>query len=281
MRAIVAPIHKIVLCGVLMAAGACVASIGVARVAAAHIWPGERFGQCTDDPRIFCEPGSEPFARVISTLLSAAVAQVERKQYGAFSKPIKIYIYSSLDTYALYSGTRAGAGVTSFGEVHLAPLMQSFPKQYAALLAHELAHLHLVQYVGAFDMVRLPSWFTEGWATLTSDGGGAARVQPEQAIFALVHGRHFTPLDTGSLPFSPSARDFKPGDAMHYRQASLFVEYLQGRDPNAFAALTGGLKDGEGFGPALLQAYGQPLPVLWQDFQASLRRHQAARWEHE
>jgi hypothetical protein len=272
---------KIVLCVVLMAAGAAVAVTGVARAAAAHMWPGERFGHCTDDPRIFCEPGSEPFARAIATLLPAAVAQVERKQYGAFLKPIKIYIYSSLDTYALYSGTRGGAGVTSFGEVHLAPLMQSFPTQYAGLLAHELAHLHLVQYVGALGMMRLPGWFTEGWATLTSDGGGAARVQPEQAIFALVHGRHFTPLDTGSLPFPPSARDFTPGDAMHYRQASLLVDYLQGRDPHAFAALTGALKTGQGFGPALLQAYGQPLPVLWRDFQASLARHPAAGAEHE
>lgn len=272
---------KIVLAIAVVIVGITLSSSGLARAVAAHLWPAERFGHCTDDPRIFCEPGSEPFARAIATLLPAAVVLVEQRQYGAFLGPVRIYTYSSPDTYALYSGTRGGAAATSFGEVHLAPVMQTVPKQYAALLAHELSHLHLAQRVGAMTMMRLPNWFTEGWATLTSDGGGAGEIRPEQAIFALVRGRHFTPGDTESLLSPADARYFNLSGTMYYRQASLLVDYLQRRDPKAFVDLIRDIETGQRFGPALLKAYGQPLSVLWHAFQADLRLHSAARWDHE
>lgn len=273
-------VPKLVLAVVLVVIGITLAFSGRARAVAAHMWPAERFDRCTDDLRIFCEPGSEPFSRAIATLLPAAVAQVERGQNGPFLKGVKIYTYKSLNTYALYSGSRSGAGVMSFGEVHLAPAMQAVPKQYAALLAHELSHLHLQQRVGTVTMMRLPIWFTEGWATLTSEGGGAGEVGPEQAIFALVHGRHFTPGDTESLLSPADAGHFKLSGAMYYRQASLLVDYLQRRDPGAFADLIRDIEAGQRFGPALVEAYGQPLSILWQDFQIDLRRHPAAQWKY-
>lgn len=271
---------KIVLAFVVVVIGITLSASGRARAVAAHAWPIERFGHCTEDPRIFCEPGSEPFARAIATLLPAAIVQVEQKQYGTFVGPVRIYIYNSQDTYALYAGTRGGAATTSFGEVHLAPVMQTVPKQYAVLLAHELSHLHLAQRAGAIAMMRLPSWFSEGWATLTSGGGGAGEVRPEQAIFALVHGRHFIPRDTGSLLALTDARDFNLSGTMYYRQASLLVDYLQRRDPAAFARLIRDIESGQPFGPALHKAYGQPLAVLWQDFQSNLRLQPAARWNY-
>lgn len=272
---------KILLAAVVTVAGAALASNGLARSVAAHLWPAERFSRCTVDPRIFCEPGSEPFARAIAGLLPTAVAQVEHKQYGAFVKPVKIYTYNSQDTYALYAGTRGGAGSMSFGEVHLAPAMQTVPTQYAALLAHELSHLHLAQRIGVIKMMRLPHWFKEGWATHTSGGGGAGNVTAEQAIFALVHGRHFTPgeADTLAEALSPArASSFKLESGMYYRQASLLVDYLQRRDPQAFAGLIRDVEAGQRLGPTLIASYGQPLSILWQDFQADLRDHPAARW---
>lgn len=271
---------KIALATFVMVIGITLSSSGLARAVAAHVWPAERFGHCTDDPRIFCEAGSEPFARTIANLLPAAVAQVERGQYGAFLGPVRIYVYSSLDTYALYSGTRGGAGVTSFGEVHLAPRMQTVPMQYAALLAHELSHLHFVQRVGPMTMMRLPNWFTEGWATLTSQGGGAGGISQEQAVFALVHGRHFTPRDTESLLSPATASDFHLSGAMYYRQASLLVSYLQRRDPKAFKDMIRGIETGQSFESALFNVYRQSLSVLWQDFRADVRLHPAARSEH-
>lgn len=272
---------RIVLAVVVLALGATAASCSRARSVLAHVWPAERFGHCTDDPRIFCEPGSEPFARTIAVLLPAAIAQVERRQYGAFRAPVKIYIYNSVDTYARYAGWRQGAATTSFGEVHLAPLMQRFPAQHTALLAHELSHLHLAQRAGALSMMRLPNWFTEGWATLTSEGGGTGKVRTEQAIFALVNGRHFTPWDTESLLSPGNASDFKLDSGMYYRQASLLVDYLQRRDAGAFAHLIREIETGRDFAQALRTAYGQPLPVLWQDFQSAMRRHPAAQWKQE
>jgi len=268
---------RIVLVLAVIAAGATAASSGLARSAAVHLWPVEPFSRCTSDPRIFCEPGSEPFARAIAALLPTAIARVEQQQYGPFRKPVKITTYASQDTYALYAGHRAGAATTSFGEVHLAPRMRGLPGQHAALLGHELSHLHLLQRAGALATMRMPNWFTEGWATSTSGGGGAGGVDPEQAVFALVHGVHFTPGETESL-FSPTrAHSFKLGGAMYYRQASLFVGYLQRRDANAFAGMVRELEAGEPFASALRRAYGQPLPGLWQDFRAGLRYHPAAQ----
>ena len=271
---------RIVLAIFLIAVTATLALSGRARAMVVHLWPGERFDQCTQDPRIFCEPGSEPFARRIAPLLPSALALVEQKQQGSFLRPVKIYTYQHENTYALYSGTRRGVGVMSFGEVHLAPAMQAVPGQHPALLAHELSHLHLQQRVGTFGMVRLPNWFLEGWATHVSGGGGAGDVTPEQAIFALVHGRHFQPGDTESL-FSPSnAEHFKLNGMMYYRQASLLVDYLQRRDPAAFTRLTANIEAGNAFDPALRSAYGVPLSILWHDFLNAARQHSAAQWPH-
>lgn len=268
---------KIMLSVAAVAFSALLASSAIARAVVVHLWPAERFDRCTDDPRVFCEPGSERFARTIATLLPAAIAQVEQKQYGAFVKPIKIYTFSSIDTYALYAGTRGGAGAMSFGAIHLAPKMQAVPDQTPSLLAHELAHLQLAQRAGALAMLRTPTWFTEGWATLTSNGGGAGGISAAQAVFALVHGRHFMPRAAESLLSRTSAADFKLSDGMYYRQASLFVDYLQRRDRDAFMATVHGLETGRPFGPALQSAYGQPLSFLWQDFQADLRQRLAER----
>jgi len=271
---------KIIWAIVLAVVSVTFSSSGLARAVAAHAWSTERFSSCTNDPRIFCEPGSESFARAVAILLPTAIVQVEERQYSAFFSPIRIYTYSSRDSYALYSGTRGGSATTSFGEVHLAPAMQAIPTQYGALLAHELSHLHLAQRAGTMAMMRLPNWFTEGWATLISGGGGAGIVRPEQAIFALVHGRHFTPRDAESLLFPSNASDFNLSGTMYYRQASLLVDYLQRRNPKAFRDLISNIETGQRFGPALVKVYGQPLTVLWKDFQTDLRCHSAAKWEN-
>lgn len=260
---------QIILALVAMAASAMLGSSVLARAVVVHMWPSERFGRCSDDPRVFCEPGSERYAERIASLLPAAIEQVEDRQGGPFLKPVKIYLYSTVRNYALYSGTQGGAGSMSFGEIHLAPKMQAVPEQHLALVKHELSHLHLVQRIGALRMWQLPHWFTEGWATLISDGGGAGGVTETQATFALVHGRHFTPPDNESLLSKLSsgrAGAFKISEQMYYCQASLLVAYLQRRNPNAFTQLIRDIESGQPFGPALQKAYGAPLTSMWKDF---------------
>jgi hypothetical protein len=264
---------KILLAIIAVVVVATLTGSDVARAVVAHAWAPERFARCTSDPRLYCEPGSERFARSLAPLVPAAMAQVEAKQGGLFQKPVKIYVYSTVAAYTRYSGTQGGAGSTSFGEIHLAPVMQAVPEQHLALVTHELSHLHLVQRIGAWRMYRLPHWFTEGWATLVSDGGGVGLVTKEQATFALLHGRHFTPPDGKPLlsRLSPTrGGESKIGGPMYYRQASLLVDYLQRRDAQAFLALVRAIEKHEAFAQALQEAYGQALPVLWKDFLVDL-----------
>lgn len=264
---------------VLPVAAILVLNAGIARAAVVQLWPLKPFTHCTPDPRIECEPGAEDYARALAPLLPAAVDRVERAQYGPFAGPVAVHVYASVDSYARYGGGSGGAGRVAFGTVHISPVLRDRPGDHAGLLAHELSHLHLGQRIGTLAMMRLPVWFREGYPTMVADWGGAGRVEPDNAIFALVHGRHFE-AEADAAPLAPHMWDhFKVSAPMFYRQSALMVNYLQRRDPVAFDRMMGAIGARRRFGDAVRDAYGQPLPVLWRDFRAGLRSHPAARWD--
>jgi hypothetical protein len=272
-------IRNTVLAGFTLSAAAVLSFSGQARAAVVHLWPFDPFTRCTPDPRVLCEPGAEAYANAIAPLMPAAIATVERAQYGPFAGPVKVYVYDKIDTYARYGGGPGGGGRSAFGAVHLSPVLRDRPEVHAKLLAHELSHLHLGQRAGLFAIARLPAWFREGYPTMVSGGGGADRVQPETAIFALVHGRHIEPVESESMLFPKMWNYYKLPAQMYYRQSALMVDYLRQRDHAAFDRMMHDLNDGKPFGPALRAAYGQPLAVLWSDFRTGLRSHPAARWD--
>lgn len=273
-----AGLRKLLLGAVALGAGATLACSGLARAAVVRLWPGTPYANCTLDPRIFCEPGAEDFARAVAPLMPAAIARVEAAQYGPFAAPIKVVVYRSEDAYARRSGGRDGVGRMSFGEVHLAPVLARRPDEYLPILTHELSHLHLYQHAGGLAMMRLPNWFMEGWPTLVSDGGGAGRATRGNAIFTLVHGRRFEARDSGSL-LGGFDTDPRMPAGMYYRQASLMVEYMRERDRAAFERMVRDVGAGKRFAAAVQDAYGQPLAILWSDFRTSLRDDPAARWD--
>jgi hypothetical protein len=229
------------------------------------------FVQCTPDPRLQCEPGSEALAARIAPLLAPAIVQVEQAQHGAFPAPIVIYTYASRDSFGRHSGVDPDArGAVLAGAVHLSPRLLTEAARRQAILAHELAHLHLVMYTGALAAARLPNWFFEGLPTWVSGGGGAEDALPENARYTLRHGRHFEPEESGSILFPSNASTYQLSGHMYYRQASLFVAFLHDTDPGAFDQLLVRVKARERFGAAIQAAYDKPLPVLWQDFLRSL-----------
>lgn len=269
-------LRKLLLGGAVLAAGIALASCSLARSVAVHLLPFERYGNCTPDPRILCEPGSEDFARAIAPLMRDTIARIERAQYGPFVRPVRVTTYRSVDSYARWSGGPQGTGRMAFGEVHLHPRLANFtPATQAALLAHELSHLHLQQRIGDLAMLRLPMWFTEGWPTLVSGGGGAGNVSPQGASYELLHGRHLVPGEARSLLSVGGPSSFGLSEGMYYRQASMLVEYMQRRDGEAFSRLVYAIHEGQGFGPSVRDAYGRPLAGLWQDFRADLRQRTA------
>lgn len=263
----------------LPVAGILYLNAGIARAAVVQMWPSKPFTQCTPDPRIWCDPGAEDYARTLAPLLPAAVAKVERAQYGPFAGAVKVYVYATVDSYARYGGGPGGGGRTAFGAVHMSPILRGQPEVHAPILAHELSHLHLGQRTGTLAMMRLPVWFREGYPTMVSDGGGATRVAPDQAIFALVHGRHFEAEDSAALLDPHKWDHFKLDGHMFYRQSALMVDYMRRRDPAAFDRMMHDIAAGKHFADAVRGAYGQPLAVLWDDFRTGLRSDPAARWD--
>ena len=267
---------RLFLGSVVLALGATLSYSSLARSAVIHLLPLERYANCTPDPRIYCEPGSERFAQSIASMMPEAIARVERAQYGPFVKPVRVYTYRSVDSFVRWAGGPQGMGRTVFGEVHLSPrLVNVAPDDQPRLLTHELSHLHLQQRVGDLAMLRLPVWFMEGWPTLVSGGGGAAGTHPDGASYMLLHGRHFEPAETSSLLSPESPASFGLSNGMFYRQASLMVEYMQRRDAAAFSRMIHAIEAGQRFGPSVQSAYGRPLPALWQDFRADLRQRSA------
>lgn len=272
-------IRNTLLAGSALAALAVLSFSGQARAAVVHLWPIDPFTRCTPDLRIYCEPGAEAYANAIAPLMPAAIARVEGAQYGPFTAPVKVYVYDKVSTYARYGGGPGGAGRSAFGAVHLSPVLRDRPTEQAALLAHELSHLHLGQHAGTLAVWRLPAWFREGYPTMVSGGGGASRVTKDAAIFALVHGRHIEPVESESMLFPKLWEHYRLPAQMYYRQSALMVDYLRERDQAAFDRMMHDLNDGKAFGPSLRAAYGQPLAVLWSDFRSGLRSHPAARWD--
>ena len=273
------PRYRIALAGAVLALGAVFTFSGLARAAAAQLWPFKPYTLCTADPRIWCEAGAESYARDLARLLPAAVRTVEQAQYGRFAAPVRVYVYDSIDTYARYGGGPEAGGRVSFGVVHMSPILRARPALHAPILTHELSHLHLGQQAGTLAMMRLPVWFREGYATLVSGGGGAGGVGADQAIFALVHGRHFEAEDSATL-LAPHMWDYyKLPAPMFNRQSALLLDYLQRRDPAAFAHMIAAVAARRPFADAVRDAYGQPLAPLWRDFRSGLRGHPAARWD--
>ena len=56
---------------------------------------------------------------------------------------------------------------------------------------------------------------------------------------------------------------------MYYRQAGMFVEYLQKADPGAFARSLADILDGASFREVWPKHYGRTISELWRNFEIS------------
>jgi hypothetical protein len=231
------------------------------------------FTQCTPDPRIWCEPGAEAFGAAVAPLLPAAITHDEQAFGMAYVAPVRINVYASDESFARYGAVSPrAAGVVVLGDVHLAPKMLAWPaERTAAIVTHELAHLHLLQRIGTAGIGKLPNWFWEGLPTYLSGGGGAGSVTREEAVFAFVHGRHMVPEDEGSLLAPKQAPSYGLTHAMYYRQASVLVGWMNQADPPAFKRLLAAVGQGEPFAGAVRKAYSRPLEALWTEFQQAMQ----------
>lgn len=256
-------------------AAAALTPVGKMTFYGARAWLSSKahFTQCTPDPRIWCEPGAEEFGARVAPLLPAGVRRSELAFEGAYAAPVRVNVYASDDSFSRYSAVAPrAAGAVVLGDVHLAPKMLDWSaERMAGILNHELAHLHLVQRIGAAGIGRFPNWFWEGLPTYLSDGGGTGSVTRREAVHAFAYGRHFVPEDAGSLIAPKQADSYGLAPGMYYRQAGLFVGWMDQTDSAAFKRLLAAVGRGEGFAESVAASYGRPLETLWAQFQQAMR----------
>jgi len=236
------------------------------------------------DGRVRYQPGAEDFAREIERLLPDAMARVEATHGRPFGRPFIVAAFLDDEAYAGANG-RGNAipnGVTFLDRVTLSPrLWREDRKRLAAYLTHELSHEHLQSLLSAVEYIRIPVWFTEGIAVMASNGGGAQLVPAENARRAICAGRVIEtpdqPLLFGNVSLKAPEPNAEGEDIlirmhMAYRQAGLFVAFLNDIDPTAFETLLDRLYAGGPFKEAFEASYNSTVAQIRLRFLATCAR---------
>ncbi|MBN1984188.1 MAG: hypothetical protein JW795_21850 [Chitinivibrionales bacterium] len=219
------------------------------------------------DDRVMMDRGADTNAACIASVLDSSITVVESFFSAPFIKPIIVTVCGSEESFTRRSGgSGLIIGITNWGRVFINPRVFS-NRTATAILIHELTHLHTVQRRGMFRTIyTLPAWFTEGIATVASDGAGAESC-PDSIAYHWIHeGRHFM-SDVGRSSLSPriwSGKDLSPH--VFFRQSSLFVKYLILKDAIAFRQLVLAIEGGRDFKRSFRNAYDDTPSALFDEF---------------
>lgn len=220
--------------------------------------PIDSFAPLAGDARIWVEPGHENYGARVAVALPAAIARVEAAHYLPFAHPPRVYVCGSDACFKRYVRTpRLSAAVVPDNRLILSPnLNRRESQRLAALLTHELAHLHLGQRIGHYHST-LPVWFHEGWASLTADGGGAEYATDAQAFAAIRDGRrvNLTLRDTFDKRHRATASRLNVYE--FYRQSMLLIGWLKANDEARFRSLALAVQNDADFEIAFWNIYGQ------------------------
>ena len=224
----------------------------------------DQFVALEQDKRVLYEKGAEAYAQTVATQLDTAIQTVEQKQYRKYTKPVKVHVCNTIESFTSYCVDHHAAGCVLNERLFLSP--KNFISNQD-VLTHELSHLHIEQQLGMISWHSgYPSWFQEGLATYVSGGQGASKVTVEEARKAISRGSTFKPETSGNLVFRKTAYFYGLKSHMFYRQASMFVEYLHNLDELKFKTLLLSVEDGKDFETAFFAAYGTPLNEIWKKF---------------
>ena len=117
--------------------------------------------------------------------------------------------------------------------------------------------------------------------TLFASSGGFAEGLSEAAAaeaigkgYAILVGNEGLWVDFDSMPFEidPPRDPLVSRQRLAYRQSAMFVEWLSGRDSQAFDNLLRRIENGERFGDAFHTSYAGDPPLLWRSFVSGLSR---------
>jgi hypothetical protein len=223
--------------------------------------------QPSTDPRVFYEPGIERLVPAVVGAVPAATERVESFFGRPFTVPVRIYVCATIDSYTRFTGNeKSGGQTTPANKIFISPKPENTPERVPAVVAHELTHLHVAQGLGLLQARRLPSWFSEGLATLVSGGGGAEGVSDGDAARAIVARQRLTPDESAGR----TASSFGLSPHLFYAQGALFLRDLGERDPEAFRRFIAGVEGGTELGRSFKDAYGASIGARWDTFVARL-----------
>ena len=220
--------------------------------------PIDSFAPLASDARVWVEPGYEAYGVRVAEAIPAAIARVEAAHYLPFARPPRVYVCGSEDCFRRHVMTpKLSAAVVPDNRLILSPNLDGRERhRLPALLAHELAHLHLGQRIGHYHST-LPVWFHEGWASLTADGGGAEYATDAQAWAAIRNGRRVN-LQVRDAPDKRyKAKASRLTIFEFYRQSMLLVGWLKAQDEARFRQLALAVQDNADFEIAFWGIYGQ------------------------
>lgn len=220
--------------------------------------PIDSFAPLAGDARVWVEPGHEDYGARVAAALPAAIARVEAAHYLSFAQPPRVYVCGSDTCFKRYVLTpRLSAAVVPDNRLILSPNLNRCERQrLAALLTHELAHLHLGQRVGHYHST-MPVWFHEGWASLTADGGGAEYATDAQVFAAIQDGRRVNLTLRDSFDKRHRAAASRLNVYEFYRQSMLLVGWLKAHDEARFRSLALAVQNNADFEIAFWNIYGE------------------------
>jgi len=270
-----------VVLGLLVVSAAAVAPV---RHVASGWWNSpDRLAALPDFPQVHYEEGAADRARIVASLLPAAIARVEAVHGRPFAHPVTIGVYRTPEAFAAANGTgfSGAVGVNFLGRVILSPALFTTKRtRLPAILTHELSHAHIRSWMSELRFIALPNWFKEGLAVSVSGSGGAEEVSVAEARDAIRWGDQIAVRDAGSLfdwvgirmERPPQVRDTSFPIQLAYRQAGMFVAFLQDTNPVAFATMMRAILDGRPFAEAVATGYHTDVEELWLRFVRSSAR---------
>jgi hypothetical protein len=232
------------------------------------------FNTLSSDNRILYEGGAEKLAAEAALHLDNAIRDVESKQLGEFTEPVKVYVFATPKSFSKFSGISDKARGASVGnEIFLSSLLKDMPQEVYGMIGHELSHVQLSQNLGVITFNRsLPRWFREGLAIYVSDGGGAPRNYEQETIAMFIEGKHFVPESTGSL-FNRSLNSTTDiGPRMFYSQSGIFVTYLANEYPQKFQDLLKGLQSGNKFEEQFRISFKNNVEIILTSYISKLKK---------
>lgn len=226
------------------------------------------------DNRVWYEEGAKEKAELISSVLDEKIKIIEQSHYRPFKQKIKIYVFSSQDSYAKYSPQPKSGGETFGDKILISPKKQNTNSRIPGVITHELSHYHLFGYLGLYQSRITPRWFIEGIAVWVSGGVGAEKTSNDDAVKEILTGMHINPVTRHPLIFGETSHPSNMKTHMFYRQSALFVEYLYNFNSSKFKELVKGVENRESFSHVFKESYRNEPLIMWNKFVSGLEHNQ-------